>query len=185
MENKNYETIKTIITKALENLYLVDSLIIDRFTKEECINHRFAIALGKILLETEYDNLDVDVEYNRNYTKDNISFFGKNYPPKMIKSLKGNKHIIPDLIVHKRGSNKNNFLCIEAKKVYNSRTEINDFEKIIGLLNPPYNYNYGCLVEYQPEEEYFSFIIVRKNLVEYEPERINVNKPNFNKTKKL
>jgi DNA-directed RNA polymerase specialized sigma54-like protein len=176
------EEIKKIITKALETLYIDDAIIIDRSTKEECINHRLAIALDKALVKTAHKGLNVDVEYNRNFTKNNESIFDKrSYPPKTIKIGEEVKVIIPDIIIHKRGSNKDNLLCIEAKKEYTATSEQKDYKKIIGLLNAPYNYSYGCLVEYQPAEEYFCFYIVRKNGLDYDSERINVNKPKFKK----
>ena len=178
------EEIKKIIENSLIELYEKNSILIDRYTKEEAINHWLAIYIDKnIRIAYPDSNYNVDIEYNRNVTNENEQrFFSKliKYPKYFKKDdivISIMKEIIPDIIVHKRGSNKNNLLCIEAKKNYRYANETKDIQKILGLLDFPYNYSYGCLVEYSPDEEIFSFLIIRKNNLDYQTERFFINKP--------
>ena len=172
--------VKKIIEQSLRDLYLNDNILINRYTKEESINHWLAIYIDKNIknnLEFEYN---VDVEYNRNVTDE---LFDRNRQINNKKIVKWSvnditwQEIIPDIIVHKRGSNENNYLCIEVKKEYQSRKSANvDLQKIIGLLNKPFDYKYGCIIEYKPEDEYFEVTIIRKVRQEYESELFFVEK---------
>ncbi len=171
-----------IIKKALNDLYLNDSILISRFTKEEAINHWLAIYLDKYISENSEFKYNVDVEYNRNITNE---FFDENRQnnKKVIKwgvdGIKW-KEIIPDIIAHKRGSNEYNYLCVEVKKKYKSNNAANkDLQKIIGLLNAPFNFKYGCIIEYLPDEEFFEIIIISKTNYDYQTERILINKPSI------
>ena len=173
--------IKKIIEQSLKDLYLNDGILINRFTKEEAINHWLAIYIDKHVKNILKFNYHVDVEYNRNVTNGFFDRNGQNNSKKIIK-WSGNdftwQEIIPDIIVHKRGSNENNYLGIEAKKEYkNNKSANKDLQKIIGLLNEPYNYKYGCIVEYKPEEEYFNFTIIRKTNNDYLSEEFYLQKP--------
>ncbi len=166
-----------LIKNSLFELYNNDGILIDRNTKEESINHHLAIYIQKNI-ENKHPNTgyNVDVEYNRNIT----NIFNGEINKKIIwgGSNLNSKEIIPDIIVHKRGSNESNYLCIEAKKKYNSgKRASKDLNKILGLLESPYNYKYGCLIEYLPDEEFFEVIIIRKNLIDYESERRTIYKP--------
>ncbi|MFZ4402029.1 MAG: hypothetical protein ACOYO1_18515 [Bacteroidales bacterium] len=178
------EKIKKVIENSLIELYNNDSILINRNTKEEAINHWLAIYIDKnIKIAYPKTLYNVDIEYNRNVTNDNEQrFFSKTimYPKYIEKRdivIYTKTEIIPDIIVHQRGSNNHNLLCIEAKKNYNYAKESNDIQKILGLLDIPYNYSYGCLVEYLPEEEIFAFLIIRKNNLDYQSERFFINKP--------
>jgi hypothetical protein len=167
-----------IISNSLKELYENDSILIDRQTKEESINHHLAKFVEKnINLKFQNTMYSVDVEYNRNIT--GSLFNGQinkiiSWPENTLQI----KEVIPDIIVHKRGSNESNYLCIEAKKKYNTgKRASKDLNKILGLLESPYNYKYGCLIEYLPDEEFFEVIIIRKNLIDYESERRIIYKP--------
>jgi hypothetical protein len=172
--------IKKIIEQSLKDLNLNDGILINRFTKEEAINHWLAIYIDKNVKNNLKVKYNVDVEYNRNVTTDFIDGNRQIYNKKIIKWTENNlswKEIIPDIIVHKRGSNKLNYLCIEAKKKYiNNDTANEDLNKILGLLAPPYNYKYGCTIEYLPEEDYFEIFIIKKAKQDYEYEHILLNK---------
>jgi hypothetical protein len=85
---------------------------------------------GKDIVESNYD---IDFEYNRNEFD--------------IKKL-NDKNIIPDLIIHKRGKDKN-IVCIEFKGWWAKKKDINsDRERVQRLVNSRiFNYKYGvCIV---------------------------------------
>ncbi len=101
---------------------------------ERSIVFRFGYYLQKQLEKSEYKNYNVDCEYNRN---------GEN--AKTLPSFP--KGVYPDLIIHKRGNNKNNLLIVEFKTYWNSDTQ-HDIEKINEFINPDgeYKYKYGMSV---------------------------------------
>ena len=68
----------------------------------------------------------LDCEYNRNVD--------------IIKKM-GINAIIPDLIIHKRGSMKNNLLVLEIKTWWNPDNK-EDIEKINKLIDPKKEYKY-------------------------------------------
>lgn len=182
------EEIRILLEKSLKELYLKDCILIDRNTKEECINHRLAIYIENIFREMVHlpnakttKTYSVDVEYNRNVTGLGLMSYNDNSQKILSKKIiagefSNAKEVIPDIIIHERGSNSNNFLCIEAKKRYTAESEERDFTKINGLLNPPFNYKYGCLLEYLPDEEYFCFLLVKKTNQDYEIQRFFIDK---------
>lgn len=90
---------------------------------------------------------DIDVEYNRNY-----------FDSKKLGSCGYNA--IPDLIIHKRGTNNNNLLIIEFKGWWNDKKIKRniDIQKIKEFMekrtdNSIYNYNY----------KYGAYIVIDKN----------------------
>lgn len=164
-----------IMNTSLKHLFQEADILISRYTKEEAINHRLAVHIENNLKNINLGfNHSVDVEYNRNVTNDNRLFQENNLlmTPKIIrkKTIFGieNKEVIPDIIVHERGYNRNNFICIEAKKKYGHKSKQKDLMKIFGLLENPYNYKFGCLVEYLPNENHFHYEIIIKRGVNFQ-----------------
>jgi hypothetical protein len=133
-----------IIEKTLNELYLKDKSIINRKAHEESINHRFGIYFERIINENSDIIYNVDMEYNRNYKE-----------PKEVKINGKKSNIRPDIIAHIRETNDNNLIAIQFKKKYNPNTHSSDMNKIESLFSLPYNYKYGCLIEYLPDEQYF------------------------------
>ncbi|WP_426711179.1 hypothetical protein [Cetobacterium sp. SF1] len=122
--------------------------MIKREVHEECINHRFAIYLEnefKYIIKNR--NLSVDVEYNKN---------GKS--PKIYGSE--DKKFRPDIIIHERNSNRNNYIVIEAKK---SKLSKSDKEKLINCKNKPYNYDIALGLEYGVRKNYFTLYFYDKD----------------------
>lgn len=178
------EEIVEMMNTSLKNLFKEAEILISRYTKEEAINHRLAVHIENYLINFKLDfNHSVDVEYNRNLKSSSLMNHYKDDKKDYVKKIAFTdigvlKEVIPYIIIHERGSNENNFLCIEAKKKYRIKTEIEDFSKIIGLINKPYNYKYGCLVEYLPNEDYFCILIVAKQNNEIITRRIFISKHN-------
>ena len=131
----------------------------EKFLLENELNERtIAYKLAKYL-EKEYSEYDVDCEYNR-MPKD---FFDRDYVKKSLPIDKSNKKIVvggskrepvfPDIIVHKRGTNKLNFLVIELKKKANNSSKDIDFLKLKAFTLPPpgLGYKYGAYVEFDKQ----------------------------------
>lgn len=145
-----FEKIKEIIYKSLEELYEKDKYIIDNEKKgkynygsERSIVFRFGIYFEnnfkKQFTSKEYEKYSIDVEYNRNIT---------------------NKKILPDwengcildLIVHERGNNNNNLVVLEFKTHWNDNQD-KDKVKMKKLIdkNGVYKYRYGAIVLIEKE----------------------------------
>jgi hypothetical protein len=139
---------RQLIFDSLKLLIQRDGKIIKKKVKEECINHRLACHLEQLLNRNSDNNIhyDVDLEYNKN----------RNDPKKIIVDEHNSKAIRPDIIIHERFSHNNNLIAFEIKKNYTDR---NDLQKIKGLLGALYNYTYGCLISYLPDNK--NYIRVR------------------------
>lgn len=162
--------IKELLKLSLQDLYRLDRILLDRAIKEECINHRFAIYLENHFKKDNKKIFSVDVEYNRNVTFNELPHLVGFQPEKMVFNKKiifseneNYKEVVPDIIIHERGSNRNNYLCLEAKKIYSStKKRDKDLYKLVGLLNDPFNYQYACLLEYLPNGDYFYALLMYK-----------------------
>ena len=149
----NKEKIIKIVKEALNQLYLHDKSIIDRAVREEEINSRLAMYLEKILHQENYLYYNADTEHDKNY----------DIPKRAIINGK-ETDIRPDIIVHVRGPNKDNLIAFECKKKYNTKEHKKDFDKIEALLNKPYNYKFGCLIEYLPSKPSFKIELFNGNI---------------------
>ncbi|MBI9010948.1 MAG: hypothetical protein JEZ08_01860 [Clostridiales bacterium] len=129
-----------MITKfknALTKLYTEDKYLIDAFVNERSITHK----LGCYLQE-EYDTYNVDCEYNRNILDP------KSITKKIYMDLTESKNILPDIIVHERGTNDRNHLIVECKK-NNNRDYDQDREKLKYYTisrNDNLGYDYGIFL---------------------------------------
>ncbi|MBR1383072.1 MAG: hypothetical protein IJ555_04585 [Ruminococcus sp.] len=153
---ENDEELLDIISRSFELLYTNDVFLInnspDRLDSEKNTNgqigslhhvgeraivFRFGYYLQKQLETSEYKDLNVDCEYNRN---------GKN--PKNIPGFLNG--VYPDIIIHKRGLDISDLLVIEFKTYWNPDTR-KDTEKILKLIDPDgcYKYKYGMSVVIQ------------------------------------
>lgn len=147
INSKEMETVE-LIKRALETLWKRDCELIKREVHEECINHRFAIYLEKEFEDIMMrEQLSLDIEYNKN---------GRN--PKTYGSE--DKKFRPDIIIHERNSNRNNYVIIEAKK---SKLSKNDKEKLISCKRAPYNYDVALGIEYGVGKDHFNLYIYEGN----------------------
>ena len=131
-----------LIKSSLEKLYEKDQYLIyhgdNNHNSERAIVFRFGIYFNQEVEDSLRYN--VDAEYNRNIDDNK-------------KMRKGNKrgkeivNVIPDLILHQRGNNKNNMLIIEFKTWWNNGQD-EDIEKIKKFCDPSgeYKYKYGTTI---------------------------------------
>ena len=124
--NKDLKNIKNNICNALKIFYVRESYLLKRNLHEITIAHKFACILEKFF--SEYD---VDIEFNRELSKAKVYFNSKRKP---------------DIIIHKRGHNKDNLIIIEIKKS-NNRNINYDYKKLICALEK-FHYKYGVYIEF-------------------------------------
>lgn len=125
------------IQKALNKLYKNDEYLIkiysDKYNKDNHVSERgivfrFGVYLEKYRLKY-FPQYDLDAEYNRNIN--------------LIKML-NSKPVIPDLIIHKRGTNENNLLVLEFKTWWN-KNQIEDIKRV-KLFKNELSYKYGATI---------------------------------------
>jgi hypothetical protein len=141
----NDEETEILIKHALKELINRDLYLINKRLKEECINHRLAVHLEDGIKQFNLD-LIIDIEYDKDIDEQK-------------KKHSNGKPMRPDIIIHQRGNNINNFLAIEAKKGYVTE---HDREKIKALLTQ-YKYTYVCLISYFPKKDYLKYIFLKRD----------------------
>lgn len=154
------EQLEPIIRQALDFLYVHDRYLIlhegvilqdmDVHVSERGIVFRFGTYF-QILSGTHsiLEHFDIDTEYNRNLDE--------------VKSLPDTRWAIygafPDLIVHKRGTNRQNLLVVEFKCWWSDPQLLKqDREKLLAFKNEPYNYKNALLVLINQENYHLEWI---------------------------
>jgi hypothetical protein len=149
--------IQNWIEQSLRDLFENDTSLIDRKLKEECINHRFAVYLGKNR-PSQYSQYYVDLEYDKNA-----------YNAKEIEVSGSRIRIRPDILIHRRMDDiADNLVAFECKKSYLSK---NDKEKLRGLLGNSFNYQVCLGISYLPGDH--DFLIYRQGNSFGRPKRCN------------
>jgi hypothetical protein len=163
------ESIILKIEKTLDKLYVKDWYLLKNKIHERTITHKIAEYLQEYFTEYDVDcEYDFDIDnHNGNLKKQfhDIATKELNYRKNEINKLIQNelinindmnnlieiflRNFYPDIIVHKRGTNRQNLLIIEAKK--NNNTEFDEKKLIantrINLASGSnLNYNLGCLI---------------------------------------
>lgn len=138
MENTNIWI--DIVKKAMKDFYNKEIYIIRDNVSERCLVYNFSKYLERYLKKLNYNNLNIDLEYNRNCGK--------------AKSTSIQKLAYPDLIVHERENNCNNKLVIEFKKSNNTRKNVieHDIEKL-NCFKREYGYENVILIIFDKECE--------------------------------
>ena len=138
-----------LVNYALLEFYKHDHLLLDYKTEKDAIAERCMVfhigcyMIEKIKSNSKFADYDVDCEYNRNF----------NAPKGMYKQVLEkieSRNTYPDMVVHKRRSNKNNLIVIEFKKGRATEdAKKRDIEKLCYFTDPnrEYCYNFGLYVE--------------------------------------
>jgi hypothetical protein len=129
MSPVSFEDVKRFVTAALGDFEKYDHQLLELCVDERAATHRLACHLQK-----HFSGWNADCEYNRK---------GRN--PKELDGVL----VRPDIIIHKRDSNDDNLLCIEAKKSGESIKKINaDRKKLQGFTRSAgeYKYRFGLLI---------------------------------------
>ena len=136
-----------------EERFLLEFAQRERVGLEQAFVFRTGIHLSNILIDSPYEALDLDSEYNKNHGNAKTS---RRFP----------NGLRPDLIIHKRDSNEENKLVAEFKGWWNDNID-SDLKKLEDLTAPNDNYHYliGVLVLIGNSEPTYRYFI---NGVEYE-----------------
>ena len=133
------------VTKSIDKFMKNEWKLLKVDAHERSITHRFAI-----YLQENFTKLDVDCEYNR----DGIIPKVLNIP---ISSSTTDdtqaKTVFPDIIIHKRGTNKN-LLVIEAKKSSSRSSEARLDEEKLNAYITQLHYRFGLFIKFNVGTEY-------------------------------
>lgn len=139
-ENK----IEELIITTCKKLYRKDRYLIEKNLCERAIVFRFGIYMQELMLK---DNIlkeyNLDNEYNKNIDE-----------RKSTSNDPNGRYV--DLIIHKRGYNHSNLLCMEFKKKRISKV---DRRKIDDLMSPMevYKYKYGATITLKTDRVIYYF----------------------------
>ncbi len=136
--------LKQIIESSLNELIEKDEYLLVHNVNERAIASKLSCYISNRIIQVAEGVWDVDTEYNRN-----------NERPKSLKFNGVMSNVIPDIIIHRRGSNNdnniknNNLLIIEIKKNPSEIEKTNDINKIIAFIKEhPYYYKYGLFISF-------------------------------------
>ena len=123
------------VQDALRLLFAQDAYLLETNVQERTIAARLAH-----YLEPHFPDLAVDVEYNRH-----------GLDPKKVELPAecrggGKKLILPDVIVHQRGHDRENLLVIQVKKETNQEPRFCD-RAVIDAMQREFGYRRGLLVD--------------------------------------
>lgn len=116
--------IKSKVKVSLEFLRKYDRCLLQNDVNERSISHKLAIYLQK-----EFDDWDVDCEYNRDRHEPKRLRDITKIPASIDPENTDAKTVYPDIIVHHRSTNQN-LLVIEIKKTTSSESDDFDFCKL-------------------------------------------------------
>jgi hypothetical protein len=153
-----YEDIKSRVDRAIQELYRQDHFLLEKYVSERSITHRLAMYLQPLFPEYH-----VDCEYNRNIEEGRgaskgisilattaMSMFRERLEKRQLEEAILEVSTFPDIIIHRRGHNRENILIIEAKK--NNSTIPNSYDEMkvkafTGTENEPrYRYQWGLTI---------------------------------------
>jgi len=157
------DTIKQKLVECVLQLVHKDAYLLHNDISERAISHRLAV-----YLTPQFNDFDVDCEYNGNIDADNgrkyIYILNARAKALGLRDINGGddettyRGVYPDIIVHKRGKNgaENNLLIIEIKK---SSSLVNgdwDAEKLSRFTSSEYenrfDYRFGAFVMFNVGE---------------------------------
>ena len=131
--------VKRAVNDALRLFYLNDLYLIEHDVHECALTFRLGFYLQQI-----FTGWDVDCEFNRDIGSEDgikrilVSDHGE----------KNRKDIVPDIIIHKRGTNYN-LLLIEAKKNATEKNRKKDIAKIESCIErKTLHYHYGLFLDF-------------------------------------
>jgi len=160
------KSLKEKVNQALEKIRINEQEIIANDISERAITHKLAE-----YLQIEFPNYNVDCEYNRNYdfgqdkpkylkriSDDTYKKFKTINCPNDLSKLSEQVSNYPDIIVHKRMSNKHNILIIEVKKNNNRSDWENDKRKLKGFTSvtnyDKYGFNFGIHITFYVQKSW-------------------------------
>lgn len=131
---------------AIYQVYDCDRYLIERAVSERALVFRFGLYFNALMSRSSFRNLDLDCEYNKNLGE-----------PKRTESHP--KGAIPDVLVHRRHSNDENFLVLEFKGYWNNANREADKQKVTDFTSQRgiYKYALGAFIEVGLEGPHVEF----------------------------
>ena len=131
----NIEQLDGCLREALDALFAEDGELLERDAAERSIGAKLAARLTQVFPE-----YNVDVEYDKHGLE-----------PKRVDLPEycrggGRRRIIPDIVVHQRGTDDHNLLAIELKKETNRESRECDKAKLAAMKRE-LNYQAGVLID--------------------------------------
>lgn len=138
--------VRNILQNAVERLLDADRYLLENDLSERCIAARLAMYLQDL-----FDGYAVDVEYNRageapkrlGLPEECGNYYGRD----------GVHLAVPDLIVHRRGSEGPNILVLEMKKTTNPETQECDRLRVHAFRDQ-LGYEFGALVTFETRPDH-------------------------------
>lgn len=113
---------KVLLSRALDRLIECDSYLLDANSSERSVTHRLAVYLMEV-----FPDYDVDCEYNRDgFDVKRLELPQRNCVDDALDAVT----VFPDIVVHRRGSNKHNLFVIEVKKSSSTISSDYDVQKL-------------------------------------------------------
>lgn len=133
------QEVTTRLNNALRKLAANDRHLLEFDLSERCIAARLVL-----YLQSEFPELSVDVEYNR----DGATPKRLDLPEECAnyQDDDGEALVVPDVIVHQRGHDGPNILVLELKKTTNREPRHCDRERV-RALREQLGYSFGALIE--------------------------------------
>ena len=125
-ENCDLKSLKEKFCKCLKLTIEKEAYLIEKDVSERAIAHKLAEYLQK-----EFQDYNVDCEYNRKYDEVKLRSDRE-------------RGFVPDIIVHKRGTDEN-LMIVELKKTGRRKNE--EKERLKEAINDPLKYCLGVYVE--------------------------------------
>ena len=136
--------------KAVQCFIENEKFLLKNDLNERTMTHKLAEYLQRV-----YCEYHVDCEYNRMPDKSTESYIKKTLPinrNKISWDDTTGATVFPDIIIHKRGTNENNFIVIEVKKKVNSSSRELDFLKLRAFTSlSGLKYKYGIYIEFDEQ----------------------------------
>ncbi|MHA1828010.1 MAG: hypothetical protein ACTSX6_05100 [Candidatus Heimdallarchaeaceae archaeon] len=141
---------KKDLVKAIKEFLLMEEFILGNDLNERTLSHKLAEYLQK-----HFSDFNVDCEYNRmkgkNADNEYITKTLNLKEEEVNNSDTTGKTVYPDIIIHKRGDNKDNFLVIEIKKNKNNNNKSFDFNKLKAYTRE-LEYEFGIYLEFDKDK---------------------------------
>lgn len=132
----NFSDVQYRVEEALKLLNKKDKHLMDYNLNEQAIAHQLAVKLAKYFVR-----LTVDCEYNGNVNANKSrkeiqmlndklgKFKSRRHKPHLPREELINLSVTPDIIIHKRGHNRDNLLIVEIKKSTNKNIHAFEFDE--------------------------------------------------------
>jgi hypothetical protein len=132
-------SVRERLENALTRVLREDRYLLENDLSERCIASRLAM-----YLQEDFPDFSVDVEYN----KDGVDTKMLGIPEHCAnrRNEDGEASVVPDVIVHRRGSDGPNILLVELKKTSNLKRPGCDLLRV-QAFRAQFAYRFGALIE--------------------------------------